>query len=137
MLQEGLKDIYYLLMRPASVVLKPIYSWRFSLRAKPYRLHVGCGKNYLPGFVNIDGNVLRSVDCILDIRAGLPFPDGTVSFIYSCHMLEHVPVYDAIKILREWKRVLAPGGYARLTLPDFNHVFEILAGHATCDFPRS
>lgn len=136
MISQGFKDVYYSLMRPASVLLKPIYSWRFARRARPYRLHVGCGKNYLSGFINIDGNAFRSVDCVLDVRGGLPFADSTVSQIYSCHMLEHVVVYDAIKILTEWKRVLEPGGYARLTLPDFNHVLEILAGDANCDFPR-
>jgi len=137
MISQGIKDAYYAILRPASSVLKPLYSLRYSRGAEPYKLHVGCGKNYLPGFVNIDGNAFRKTDLVLDVRAGLPFPEGSVSFIYSCHMMEHLPIYDAISILKEWKRVLQPGGQVRLTLPDFTHVFEILKGEATCDFPRS
>jgi len=137
MISQGIKDAYYAVLRPASVLLKPIYSLRFKRQEKPLRLHVGCGKNYIPDFINIDGNALRKVDCVLDVRAGLPFGDGTVDFIYSCHMLEHLPVYDALDVLREWKRVLRPEGRVRLTLPDFKHVLEILAGNAGCDFPRA
>jgi prepilin-type processing-associated H-X9-DG protein len=39
-------------------------------------------------------------------------------------------------MLKEWRRVLSPGGYVRLTLPDFEYIFQILDGRDECEFPR-
>lgn len=100
-------------------------------------MQVGCEKNYINGFVNIDGNISRKVDYLLDVRVGLPFPDDAINIIYSCHMLEHVHIDEAINILNEWYRVLSPTGYIRLTLPGFNFIGEILAGREKYGFPRS
>lgn len=114
----------------------PVYRWHYALKhSARERLHLGCGKHYLPDFVNIDGNFQRDVDYVVDARAGLPLPDNTMAFVYSCHMLEHVLIDDAIHVLREIRRVLKPGGYARLTLPDFRFVFKILEG-VDYQFPR-
>lgn len=125
------------MLYPCSKVLKPIYRLHYRLVNKQLnKAQIGCGPNYLEGFINIDGNFQRRTDYILDVRAGLPFPNESIDFLYSCHMLEHLHVTEAIQLLRECKRVLSPGGYLRLTLPDFNHIAAILAGEATSEFPR-
>lgn len=125
-------------MRPCSRVLKHIYALHYRRnRSNRRKVHVGCGKNYLDGFINIDANFQRRVDYLLDARVGLPFPDESIELIYSCHMLEHVHITEAVEILKEWLRVLSPSGYVRLTLPDFNHIFQILAGSTSSLFPRS
>jgi predicted SAM-dependent methyltransferase len=137
MIHQNVKDIYYLLFQPLSKVLRPIYKLHYwAFRRATTKAHVGCGRHYLPGFINIDANFQRRADYLLDTRVGLPFPDNSMEFIYSCHMLEHVHINEAIKILKEWQRVLTPGGYIRLTLPDFEYIFQILAGRDECDFPR-
>jgi|GEM_PF-1312777 len=136
MIQQSIKDLYYSGLYWYSRCALPIYKWHYGRKlADRTSLHMGCGKHYLPKFVNIDGNFQRSVDYFIDARAGLPLPDATMQFVYSCHMLEHVLVEDALKILGEIKRVLKPGGYARLTLPDFRFVFKILEG-LDYQFPR-
>jgi len=137
MIHQTFKDIYYSLLHPVSKLLVPLYRVHYKLKKnKKDCVQIGCGKNYLDGFVNIDGNILRKVDYVLDVRVGLPFPDNSIKLLYSCHMLEHVHIDEAINILREWYRVLSPTGYIRLTLPDFNYIEEILAGKDEHNFPR-
>jgi Uncharacterized protein conserved in bacteria len=92
--------------------------------------------HYLQDFVNIDANFQRRIDCLLDVRAGLPFPDNSIEFIYSCHMMEHIHIDEAINLLRECKRVLTATGYMRLTLPDFEYALRIADGQVASDFPR-
>jgi predicted SAM-dependent methyltransferase len=59
-----------------------------------------------------------------------------MQFLYSCHAIEHLHITESIKLLSECRRVLSPDGYMRLTLPDFNFIFEILAGTEKSEFPR-
>jgi predicted SAM-dependent methyltransferase len=138
MISQGMKDFYYLLLYPLSRMLCPVYRFYYQMKNDPPRkVHIGSSYKMLPGFVNIDGNFQRGADCTLDVRAGLPFPDESIEFIYSCHMMEHIHIYEAIVLLRECRRVLRAGGYLHLTLPDFNYVFDILHNGALATFPRS
>jgi predicted SAM-dependent methyltransferase len=45
--------------------------------------------------------------------------DGTVDEIYACHVLEHFPRKKILATIREWNRVLKPGGKLRIAVPDF------------------
>jgi|GEM_PF-2037738 len=45
-------------------------------------------------------------------------PDGSVDFVYSLLVLQHVEREDAFAIMREFHRVLRPGGRAWLTFPN-------------------
>ncbi|RPH53944.1 class I SAM-dependent methyltransferase [bacterium] len=47
----------------------------------------------------------------------LPFPDGSVAGIWNLGVMEHFPAGQGIGILRELRRVLAPGAYAILFWP--------------------
>lgn len=137
MVPQKLKDIYYHWFYIVSIFLKPLYKIHyFYFRKAIKKIQVGSGGNYLPNFINIDGNFQRKVDYLLDVRVGLPFPKGSIVFIYSCHMLEHVYIEEAINILGEFHNCLVDSGKVRLTLPDFNHVFKILSGEASSNFPR-
>ena len=46
------------------------------------------------------------------------FGDDTLDFVYSSHVLEDFPANETMSILREWTRVLRPGGRLILLLPD-------------------
>jgi hypothetical protein len=65
----------------------------------PLRLHIGSGTESLPGWVNIDNKALPGVDCVLDVRKGLPF-DGAAS-IYAEHFLEHLSIDEGLAFLAE------------------------------------
>lgn len=43
-------------------------------------------------------------------------PDATYDFVYSSHTLEHV--VDPVETLANWWRILRPGGYLVLAVPD-------------------
>jgi predicted SAM-dependent methyltransferase len=138
LIRQSIKDAYYGILLPASRALRPIYRFHYGRRKGALRnVQLGCGSKYLDGFINIDGNFQRRVDYLMDIRAGLPFPDDSIEFIYSCHALEHLFVTDAMDVLRECRRVLTADGFLRLTLPDFLHAQRILRGEQTSSFPRS
>lgn len=53
-----------------------------------------------------------------DVTHGLGYPDSSVEFIYSSHMIEHMARWRALNLLRECARVLQPGGVLRLATPD-------------------
>ncbi len=85
------------------------------------RLHLGCGKVWLPGFVNIDHRATSATDLKCDILR-LPFDDDTAVRIESYHVIEHLGRHDAVRAIREWYRVLKPGGVLVIECPDFDAV---------------
>jgi predicted SAM-dependent methyltransferase len=64
-----------------------------------------------------------------NVEKGLPFADGTMTAVYSSHMLEHLYSDRAEQLLAECFRVLAPGGIVRIVVPDLHAaVARYLAG---------
>lgn len=45
--------------------------------------------------------------------------DGAATLVYASHVLEHFGRGEYKAVLKEWYRVLAPGGILRLAVPDF------------------
>lgn len=83
-------------------------------------LHVGCGRTPLPGWVNVDLQILPGVDAVVDVTAGLCF--RPVSAVFAEHFLEHLALDEAIGFLAEAHRVLEPGGWLRLSTPNLEWV---------------
>ena len=65
---------------------------------------------YVAGQIDPEPGELR-----LDVTA-LPFPDRSFDALICDHVLEHVP--DDRRAMRELRRVLRPGGWAILLVPD-------------------
>ncbi len=82
------------------------------------KLHLGCGKRYIPGFIHVDAQTAPHVDIVGPVEQ-LPMGDNTVSLIYASHVLEHFGRFEFKSVLQEWFRVLEPGGILRLAVPDF------------------
>jgi SAM-dependent methyltransferase len=55
-------------------------------------------------------NQMANCEYITNSGARLPFPEASFSFIYSNIVLQHIPRRFAKEYLREFVRVLAPGG---------------------------
>ena len=60
-----------------------------------------------------------------NFQYGLPFDDDTVDYVYSSHLLEHLRQADALRLLREVHRVLKPGGWVRICVPDLAHALTL------------
>jgi predicted SAM-dependent methyltransferase len=86
------------------------------------RLHLGCGPNILPGWINID-SVPTSPGIRGDIAlTALPWPDASVDEILSEHVFEHLSFAEEKLAWHELARVLRLGGTATLEVPDFEWV---------------
>lgn len=96
------------------------------------KLHLGCGKRRLDGYMNID---LADSDMNCDIRH-LPFDDNSVDEIIAIHVFEHFYLFESSRVLREWKRVLKPDGLLILELPCFEKVIEHIENGAPDNLTR-
>ena len=61
------------------------------------------------------------VDIVSDATT-IPLADNSFDYVFSCHCLEHMP--DTIGTLKEWLRVLKPGGRLVLMLPHAGRTWE-------------
>lgn len=92
------------------------------------KLHIGCGKNYFEGWINIDNNSdfnISKLDLNWDLRNGIPFKDNTVDYIYNEHFLEHLDPQEGLLALKEFKRVLKSGGVLRIAMPDLKEMINL------------
>lgn len=88
------------------------------LLTPPFKLNLGCGPNAKKSWVNID-LFEPTADLRLDLREPWPFPDGTVSYIYSEHVFEHFEFHREVPhFLAEALRVLGLGGVFDVVVPD-------------------
>ena len=85
------------------------------------RLHVGCGRARLEGWVNLDNQDLPGVDVVADVTGGLEFHDCEA--VYAEHFLEHLRIDSALDFLAESRRVLGDGGLIRLSTPNLDWVW--------------
>lgn len=86
------------------------------------KLHIGCGNKYLAGYRHLDARSYPHVDYVAQANNLNMFEDGTIEEIYACHILEHFPRKSITEVLKEWSRVLMPGGVMRIAVPDFEEI---------------
>lgn len=89
------------------------------------KLHLGCGKRFFPGFVHIDAVDYPHVDHVATIDNLSFLQTDSIDLIYNCHVLEHFKRRDVDRVLREWQRVIKPGGTLRVSVPDFSKLCEV------------
>jgi predicted SAM-dependent methyltransferase len=88
------------------------------------KLHLGCGKKYIKGFLHVDLLDLSHIDYKTSVN-NLSFAKyNTVDLIYSSHVLEHFGRNEYKDVLLEWYRVLKIGGILRISVPDFKAVVD-------------
>jgi predicted SAM-dependent methyltransferase len=89
------------------------------------KLHLGCGKIYIPGFIHIDLADYPHIDYKRDISDLPMFEDNSVDLIYCCHALEYFDRQEAQNVLKEWYRVLKKGKILRIAVPDFEAIVKV------------
>lgn len=103
------------------------------------KLHLGCGKHFLPGYINMEYAIdftdkSYRVD-LLGSGMHLPFKDNSLSEILSFHVLEHMPRpqenldgknwrKNVDDFLNECKRVLKIGGKMIVECPDVELILK-------------
>ena len=104
---------------------EPLLSTLGTLRTKipmvgeagiPIKINAGCGDMILKGYINID-LYSEFAEVKADI-AHLPYRDNYADEIYSSHTIEHFNFKEAFSVLRDWHRVLKPGGIIVIDTPD-------------------
>ena len=108
------------------------------------KLHVGCGANYLEGYVNLEYAEKFSkppfkVDILAD-ATDLPYDDDMFDEVLSFHVIEHMPRprpegteqwrRSSLDFMKESYRVLKEGGIFIAECPDFEQtVREYVLGN--------
>lgn len=80
---------------------------------------VGCSDcKIIPEAIGVDGRKLPGVDIVTDDVYHLSriIPPESCTAIFSSHLLEHL--VDDTAALTEWAKLIKPGGYLILYLPD-------------------
>jgi predicted SAM-dependent methyltransferase len=88
------------------------------------KLHIGCGDNHLEGWLNSDIYPKKG-DVFLDATKVFQLSSDTYDYIYSEHMIEHLPYQSCLNLLSESYRVLKPGGTIRLSTPDLKFLIDL------------
>lgn len=70
----------------------------------------------MEGWTSVDMNDNCALN--LDLTAPLPFPDNSVSMIYSSHVLEHFKITELFRLICECRRILKPDGIFSACVPD-------------------
>ncbi len=83
----------------------------------PVKLNLGSGNKRFKDYISCDRFPGKEVDQVFSLDR-IPYPDNSVLAIHCEHALEHLCHDDARRALREWLRVLQPGGEVILKMPD-------------------
>jgi len=95
------------------------------------KLHLGCGKRYIPGFIHVDLSDYPHIDYRHDVTDLSIFPDEYADLLYACHILEYFDRRKVESVLADWRRVLKKGGVLRISVPDFEALVKLY--HRTHD----
>lgn len=103
-----------------------------------YKLHFGPGPGWSKpstDWLSVDVDKDRAdISMNFNTFNGFPLEDNSVSCIYGSHVFEHMSIFSAPKVFKECYRVLAPGGFFRIVLPDVRKsIEEYIKGNS--DFP--
>jgi predicted SAM-dependent methyltransferase len=118
---------------------------RFVISGSPVLVDIGVGSNYADGWIHVDfyrsrickpwnirkawwSRHRRLPEVETDLRYPLNCPDDICDGVYSGHTLEHLWPNHAYQLLGEMYRILKPGCWLRINVPDLRHAINIYNG---------
>ena len=91
-------------------------------RSSPKKLNLGCGRFPRKDCIKVDILPSLNPDVVHNLdEFPYPFADGQFDCIYASHVLEHLN--DPFAAVREWHRLLSPGGLLHIKVPHFSRGF--------------
>lgn len=101
-------------------------------------LNVGCGPRAITVIgtvfpaeewreLRLDIDPAAEPDIVASMTDMPAVPDGSVDAVWSSHNLEHLDAHEVPRALREFLRVLRPGGHLLLAVPDLQAVATLVA----------
>jgi len=82
-----------------------------------HKLQIGAGSNNPTGWLNSDIEP-TSQQAYIDASKPMPFADGSFTYIFGEHVIEHLTYEDGLVFFKEAHRILAPGGKIRMVTPN-------------------
>jgi len=80
------------------------------------KIEIG-GQREMEGWANLD--LKEGFNVIMD---ELPVEDNSVEYLYISHVIEHMPMRTAIRVLSNLYKKLKPAGKIRILCPDFDQL---------------
>ena len=96
-----------------------------SLKPEIRKLNIG-GHQRADGWEIFNAVDAPEVDHLGNAADLSKFADETFESLYSSNVLEHIDYLQLEKLLREWKRVLIPGGKIYVSVPNFDKIATLL-----------
>jgi predicted SAM-dependent methyltransferase len=92
------------------------------------KLQIGTCFNPLAGWLNTDIQIQDPCVVYLNALHEFPIPSGTFDYVYSEHVIEHLPFEGGLSMLKESFRVLRPGGRIRVATPSLDAFVRLFDG---------
>lgn len=108
---------------------------------------IGCGNNKAhPNFIGVDKYIKKDTSDSLVVYADeddqiinadmwdTPFEDNSVDFVLCLSALEHISKFFVVPTLREFSRILKPGGGFAIIVPNLFYIFKTFLENPTTDW---
>lgn len=89
------------------------------------KLHIGCGEKIINGWLNADFFPWSPTVLHLDATKRFPMGDQQFDYVFSEHMIEHIPYPQGFLMLSECYRILREGGTIRMTTPNLAFLIDL------------
>lgn len=89
------------------------------------RLHIGCGGDFKSDYINVDLYDTSVCDIQDDVVKLSQFPDNFATEIFHMHLLEHLDRAEGLEAIKNWYRVLAPGGVLVFECPEADETYRM------------
>jgi SAM-dependent methyltransferase len=86
---------------------------------RPYRMNVGCGRNSIAGWINVDAAKLPGVNIVADLEnvrtQPIALPDESIEHFLLSHVIEHI--HNSLDLMQELWRLAVPDATAVIRVP--------------------
>jgi predicted SAM-dependent methyltransferase len=90
------------------------------------KISLGAGTNIRTDWMNTDFEPMTGEIIYVDVTKKFPFPESSVDYFHTEHMIEHISLSSAQCLLNECFRTLKPGGKIRIATPDVIRLGRLL-----------